>query len=163
MNSDANALVQLREECSKTASTPEKNKCEGEERAWFFAGGLFPPVSLHNGHHLSPSGALCCSVGADEQEPKATGSPHGTSPRPGQEQPFLGTSSQTFTHQRSTRQESEAQVPQRCQLQCTLRGEDTPGAGLSLPSGLCDLQTQTVDETAGHHLPFDFSLSAGFI
>lgn len=138
--------------------------------AWFFAGGLFPPVSLHNGHHLSPSGVLCCSVGADEQEPKAPGAPHGTSPLPGQEQPFLVTPSQTFTHQRSTRQESAAQVPQRCQLQRTLpeqvsalRGENAPGAGLSLPSGLCDLQTQTVDETAGHHLPFDFSLSAGFI
>lgn len=37
------------------------------------------------------------------------------------------------------------------------------GLALSSPSGPPDTQTQTLDETVGHHLPFDFSLSAGFI
>lgn len=145
---------------------------ERKEVAWFFVGVPFPLTFSAQCKVIPPHRVSCVALW--EQMNKSQ-RPQGHHPEQVHNRGTRKTISgniftNLYTPVINEAREWSSSFPRRANYRASFRSSclhlaerEAPGLAPSSPSGPPDWETQTLDETVGHHLPFDFSLSAGFI
>lgn len=163
MNVDANASAPFRDEHGEPAPSPGGTR--GKERTddgLALSGPAFPALRRTAHGHSSPTGGPRCSTEAARPRAKGHGVPP-QSPQPRDTENHCG----YHRHRPDGRGERGRSLPatgcvSRRGSLCLSQRKSHQGCRHPAPR-LPDIKKQTLNETVGYHLPFDFSLSAGFI